>query len=436
MSPVDIVRRAWRSAFRSKLRTALTVLAIVVGAFTLTLTTAIGAGINGYVSDTVASVGVDNVMTVMHEATQERGSGPAEYDPDAAATVSGTSGAPAGAPGAGTVAALTQDDLAELAAVPGVLDVQPNRTVSVDYVQHADGTRYQLSLAQFLPGMHVELSAGEQLDLDTDEAQLVLPEDYVEPLGFASAQDAVGQEVTLAVTDAAGTQATTTATVVGVAEPGLIASAGAVPNDALVTALDDLARVGSPAGAAVTYGSASVFFDPDSGTDATTALQDRLADLGYSALTLDDQLGTFTSVIDVIVFVLSAFAAIALVAAAIGIVNTLYMAVQERTREIGLMKAMGLSSAKVFSLFSVEAVVIGLLGSLAGVVLAMLVGSVAGAALAGTILSNLAGLTLFVFQPLTVAGIVLAIMAIAFLAGTLPAVRAARSDPIESLRYE
>lgn len=99
----------------------------------------------------------------------------------------------------------------------------------------------------------------------------------------------------------------------------------------------------------------------------TEALQDRLADAGYTGSTLEDQLGTITAVIDGIVLVLNGFAVIALVAAGIGIVNTLFMAVQERTREVGLMKAMGLSSGRVFSLFSIEAVVIGLVGSALGV---------------------------------------------------------------------
>ncbi len=158
-------------------------------------------------------------------------------------------------------------------------------------------------------------------------------------------------------------------------------------------------------------------------------------DAGYTASTLEDQLGTITSVIDAIVLVLNGFAVIALVAAGIGIINTLFMAVQERTREVGLMKAMGLSSARVFSLFSIEAVVIGLVGSALGVLAAIGVGQVVGG-ISGDLLANLPGLTLIAFEPVTVAAVVLGVMAIAFLAGTLPALRAARQDPISSLRYE
>ncbi|MEE2057125.1 FtsX-like permease family protein [Rhodococcus artemisiae] len=131
---------------------------------------------------------------------------------------------------------------------------------------------------------------------------------------------------------------------------------------------------------------------------------------------------------------LNAFAIIALLAASIGIVNTLFMAVQERTREVGLMKALGLSSARVFSLFSVEAVVIGLLGSALGVVGAVVVGKISAAALDGTILADMPGLTIIAFEPTTIATVILGIMAIAFLAGTLPALRAAKQDPIASLR--
>ena len=74
------------------------------------------------------------------------------------------------------------------------------------------------------------------------------------------------------------------------------------------------------------------------------ALQDRLTDAGYDSTTVEEQLGSFKAVIDGIVLVLNAFAVIALLAASFGIVNTLLMSVQERTREIGLMKAMGMGS--------------------------------------------------------------------------------------------
>lgn len=427
MKIVDVVGTAFRNAFRSRLRTSLTVLAIFIGAFTLSLTNGLGTGVNRYLDDTVASVGVDDVMTVTktNEDAPTDG-GPTEYDPNQIEAD--------GPPGT-TTTALTDDDIDTIADVDGVLSVDPTKSVLADYVQHDDGTKYQLAISQFVPGMEVELAAGQQVDLDAADPELVLPESYVEPLGLGSDADAVGQTVTLAVTDGTGKQVTTDATVVGIAEPGVVTMSGAIPNDVLTETLYDLQTTGAPEAETARYAQASVSFDAAAGEEATTALQDRLEDAGYTGSTLEDQLGALTSVIDGIVLVLNGFAVIALIAAGIGIVNTLFMAVQERTREVGLMKAMGLSSGRVFSLFSIEAVVIGLIGSAVGVLGAIGVGQVVNS-VAGDLLVDLPGLTLVAFDPVSVATVVLGVMVIAFLAGTLPALRAARQDPISSLRYE
>ncbi len=112
------------------------------------------------------------------------------------------------------------------------------------------------------------------------------------------------------------------------------------------------------------------------------------------------------------------------------------MSVQERTREIGLMKAMGMSNGRVFTLFSLEAVFIGFLGSVIGALVAIGLGSVLSVTLADTVLSALPGLQILLFTPGNVIGVIVIIMLIAFLSGVLPARRAARQDPIESLRYE
>jgi putative ABC transport system permease protein len=426
MKGVDVVGTAFRNAFRSRLRTTLTVLAIFIGAFTLSLTNGLGTGVNRYLDDTVASVGVDDVMTVTktNEDVPTDG-GPAEYDPDQIEAD----------PSGETTTALTVDDIDTIADVDGVLSVDPTKNVMADYVQHDDGTRYQLSLSQVVPGMEVELASGQQVDLDTADPEIVLPESYVEPLGLGSSSEAVGQTVTLAVTDGTGKQVKTDATVVGIAEPGVVTMSGAIPNDALTETLYNLQSTGVPEAETERYAQASVTFDATAGEDATTALRDRLDDAGFTASTLEDQLGAITSVIDGIVLVLNGFAVIALIAAGIGIVNTLFMAVQERTREVGLMKAMGLSSGRVFSLFSIEAVVIGLIGSAVGVLGAIGVGQLVNS-VAGDLLVDLPGLTLVAFDPVSVATVVLGVMAIAFLAGTLPALRAARQDPISSLRYE
>jgi putative ABC transport system permease protein len=112
------------------------------------------------------------------------------------------------------------------------------------------------------------------------------------------------------------------------------------------------------------------------------------------------------------------------------------MAVQERTKEIGLMKAMGMSGRKVFLLFSIEAVLLGFWGSLLGSLAGVGVGLIANQIARETFLKDLAGFELTVFSVASVAIIMLIIMGIAFLAGTLPARRASKKDPIDALRYE
>jgi len=434
MRTVDLIGSAVSNTFRSKTRTILTILAIFVGAFTLTLTSGLGTGINAYIDDTVTSIGAADVMTVtktQETATGVAATGPVEYDPNAIA-----SGQP-GPPGS-TVVALTPADLDTLAGIEGVTDVVPTRSISPDYIQAGDGTKYVIGVGSLIAGQTIQLEAGSSPDDDATELQLVLPVAFVEPMGLGDAENAIGQTVSIAITDAERTQHLVEATVVGVAEEGLASPTGAslVPNTALADELFDTQNIGMPADEVERYAQASVFFDPASTDDEISALKDRLADEGFTGSTVADQLGMFKTVIDGIVLVLNAFAIIALLAASFGIVNTLFMSVQERTREIGLMKAMGMGNGRVFSLFSLEAAFIGFLGSAIGVVIAMLVGAGVSSALSGSLLADLPGLTLIAFDPLSIAVIIIVVMAIAFLAGTLPAARAARADPVDSLRYE
>jgi putative ABC transport system permease protein len=434
MKTSDLVGSAIANTFRAKTRTILTILAIFVGAFTLALTGGLGTGINRYIDDTVSGVGASDAMAVTKAVDDAGalpgagGSAPREYDPDAVSS---------GIPGQ-TVIALTPADISAIEDVDGVVSVDPIRTITPDFVQAGDGTKLVASVGSLVPGQTTVLAAGDSPDPDAIDLQVAVPASYIDALGFDDDADAIGRSVTIGITDAAQASHVLEAEVVGVTEEGLASPTGSslLVNDSLSDALFDAQSTGLPAAQADRFASATVWFAPDATDAEVQALKDRLTDAGYTGTTVADQLGMITTVIDGIVLVLNAFAIIALLAAAFGIVNTLYMSVQERTREIGLMKAMGMGSGRVFSLFSIEAAFLGFLGSAIGVGVAMLAGTGLSAILADGLLADLPGLTLIAFDPLSIAGIIALVMVIAFLAGTLPAARAARADPVESLRYE
>jgi len=427
MKPLDLLRTAASNTFRSKLRTTLTALALFVGAFTLTLTTSLGAGVSDYVTKQVASLGASDVLLVS-KATAATGTGPVEYDPDTSSASSGTPNPLTGGNGS-----LTAADITTLEGIDGVNSVEPISPVALDWVSAGSGGKYELSIAATSSIAQADLAAGAQLNPDADRAELVLPEDYIEPLGFADAADAVGADITLGLTDALGQPQQVDAAIVGIARVSLLSS-GAGANAALLADLVTAQKAGVDT--PERYQVAIARFDASATPDEISALKARIAGEGMSGQTIADQLGLIQTVITGITGVLNAFAIVALLAAAFGIVNTLLMSVQERTREIGLMKAMGMNNGRVFALFSLEAVIIGLLGSVLGVLIAIGVGLPLNAGLAMGPLSGLSGLSILLFQPSAIFGVIALIVTIAFLAGTLPATRAARKTPIDALRYE
>lgn len=423
MNPLDVLKSAVSNTFRNKVRTLLTVIAIFIGAFTLAITSAIGAGVSSYIDAQISSIGGDDMLTVSAAPDAEPATdGPAPYNPDKQATSGGLS-------------LLSADDIAAITALDGVAEVQPAIMLAPDFIEFAGNGKFELTVNPVAGIATIDLAAGAQLESGSGQNQILLPASYVEGLGFADAESAVGETVTIAITDYAGTQHTVESLVQGIQNDSLFAS-GSGLNAELRDELDALKQTGKPAAVPTGYVMAIAYVADGTTPEQLDAIKDELAELGFLGMTVADQIGAIQDVINGIIGVLNAFAVIALIAAGFGIVNTLLMSVQERTREIGLMKAMGMGAGKIFALFSFEAIFIGFLGSALGAAVAIALGTGISSLLSSTVLSGLPGLTIMEFTPGSIATIIGIVMLIAFLAGTLPARRAAKQNPIDALRYE
>ncbi|WJZ68654.1 ABC transporter permease [Kocuria rosea] len=421
----DVAGSAITSIFRGRIRTVLTVVAVFIGAFTLTLTSGMGTGVNDYIDETVAAFGDTDTLYVQKSQPLlelSTGTGPRAYDPDDTQVATGFGVSFAG---------LSEENIAAVEDTPGVTEVHPVYNVVPTYLEAA-GEKFQLALGVPVHGDGLQMVTGSTAAEGADE--IAIPDSWVTDLGFASAQDAVGGALEVVMTDQVGVERSFPARVSGVTQASLAGVAmNPLPSTSFNERLYDYQTSGGPQEIPASFVMARAIMD-----DPTHApqVQERLEEAGMVASTVEDQLGMFRTVIDAVIWILNTCAVIALLAASLGIVNTLLMSVQERTREIGLLKAMGMSKLKVFGLFSLEAVFIGLLGAALGVTTGVAAGSWLTQVLAEGFLAGLPGLSLFAFHAPTIAAIAVAVLTIAFLAGTLPAIRAAGKDPIAALRHE
>lgn len=157
-----------------------------------------------------------------------------------------------------------------------------------------------------------------------------------------------------------------------------------------------------------------------------TILKNHDGEEDFSVLTQEDLLGLMDQFLDLATTMVTAIAAISLIVGGIGIMNIMLITVTERTREIGLRKAIGASRGAILSQFLVEAIIITLLGGIIGLTISFITNY--------TIRNN------STLNPEINASIVLLALGLSTVIGILfgiwPALRAAQKDPIEALRHE
>lgn len=420
----DYIATAQTNLLRAKTRTFLTVLAFVIGTFTLSMTTAFSQGLRSYINTQIEAYGSPNMVTVglASSKQQSSSSGVAYYQAGRQTAGSGR--------GDKVIYTMNSQDLAKVKSAPNVKNAYPDYTVSIDYIHYGTQPNYVLQAQSAFPGIGTTLAAG-QYPSGQQADGIVLPYPYVEALGFQNASDLIGKTVTIHVTNQTSQEGKDYALKV----TGVLPDTAHVPGALL--SYQTVSSIVQFEGQSTDNFSDIVAVTTDNPTQATRSqIKDKLQADGYEVQTYDDLLSNFSRPLDIVTYGLDGFAGVALLAATIGIVNTLLMSVLERTQEIGLLKALGMRRRGITFIYLAEAASIGFWGGIIGVLGASLLGLALNPVLSHTLFKGIGKAHLLSYPLPYMAAIIGGAMVIGLLAGTLPAVRAGKLDPIEALRRE
>lgn len=426
MSLKDMLKSALKNLLHHKMRSFLTAIAIFIGTFTIYLTLGVNLGINAYLDQQIENVGGENQLTVTRQRATSfkiNDSTPIEYSDDTAENTESME--------------LNNQDVTNIVELSSLTEVDPIKVLRLQYAQGINDKKYLLPVNQGIFGIQYDLQAGDLISLNSEDYQINIPDEFISALGFSTAKEALGSSIELAVQNQVTLETELLeAEIVGILNKSLIQGGQSIVNRALANEIIAISQQDLPDNVGDNYQFISVEVKREQGSDSIAAVKKELNDLGYEGITVEDSIGIMHNVINGITAVLLLFGILTLLAACFGIINTLYMSVQDRTREVGLMKALGLDKGRIFLIFSFEAILMGFLGATLGIISAYGAGSIINNLTKTGFLSELTGLELVKLDLMTSLSILLIVLAVSFLAGTFPAKKAAKLDPITALRYE
>jgi len=172
-------------------------------------------------------------------------------------------------------------------------------------------------------------------------------------------------------------------------------------------------------------------------TDDLDIVRNKILDMGFAVAALSDVVDQANKIFGILQIILAVFGVVALVVSAIGMFNTMTIALMERTQEVGIMKSLGAARWDIMYMFVTEAMIMGFLGGVVGLLIGIL-GGEAFNLLLNLLASRFGGKTVDIFYtPLWFSTtIVVFSTVVGFITGLWPARRAARLNPLEAVRYK
>jgi putative ABC transport system permease protein len=457
----DTATLALRNLGQAKLRTSLTTLGVAIGIASLAGMVSLGVGLEDQLVSRFNRSGMFDSVQVMSGSDR-----PGVFASAAGARGRGGFGRRGFGGGRTTnvymsdvpAKEVTDETIKELAALPNVRDVYPSLRVPVE-VKY--GGQSEFATAAGVPmgvkgeGAFQSIPYGRFFVSDTENA-CMLSLDFAKRINDADPKSLVGQELALSYASAAGgaipgsapvmQRTDTTCPIVGIVERETGPFAGAAGVSPLMIPMGKAkdifansmataqALLRDPARTTRPYPSAVVKVKS---AQRTQDVEDQIKKMGFSAFSVIDALQGAKRGFLILDIVLSLIGSIALAVSSLGIMNTMVMSILERTREIGIMKAIGGSDGDIRRIFLIEASAIGLFGGITGVILGWIVGRIIN--IGANIYIQQQGGTpgnLFSLPFWLIGGAIGFSIAISLLAGSYPAARAAKLDPIQALRHD
>jgi len=490
MSFFDLLKLSLRNLREAKLRALLTTMGVIVGVAMIVTMMSFGLGLQRNTIQRIKELDLFNEMTVFGQtaaalvAARQQQNANSQGGGDSAERQREARGRPDKPP------QKNLDDAAinEIAKIPGVASVEPTIFFNV-YIRVNGRTQVQAIGGALVPNPATrfkEFASGAMIGAP-DAKEAVVDEQFAREFGFAKPGDAVGQTVDLLAPPSKGKEeeeeevpnffgipledeeseksaqanalVARTYRIVGVLKSedeggrrrfrGLMPTAGmyvSLPEarswretyrDNLSEVALELARESGALGENETigYGSAVVRVnDPV----VLPEVRRRVTELGFGSFSIMDQLEELRLVFLIVNSALGLLGGISLLVASFGIANTMIMSILERTREIGIMKAIGAEDREIKLIFFIEASVIGLTGGVVGCLVAWGIDAVANRLAYRFILKpqGASYVDFFALPPYLWLGAIVFAVLISIIAALYPAARAARIDPVRALRHD
>jgi putative ABC transport system permease protein len=403
MSLGDLLRLAFSRLGTGKLRAALTMLGVVIGVASVVALVSVAQGATKGISDQLQSLGT-NLLTVNAGST--------------------TTGFVRGSAGSATT--LTLDDATAISQLAGVQAVEPELSTSKLVV--AGSLNETATVIGTTPGYPMVRAYSmwvgtflNQASVDSALRVAVIGASTADNLGLDGSS--IGSTIYIGGLPF---------DLVGIMQPKGGGTGFSNPDDEVLIPVSTARElfVGTNSVRSVGVSAASADQIDTVSAEITALLEQRHGITnGVDDFTISTQaqlLGTVSSVSDVLTLLLAGIASISLLVGGIGIMNIMLVSVRERTREIGIRKAIGARGRDILSQFLVEALALSLAGGLIGILVGVLasfgIGAYAGWG--------------FVFNPATVLVAVGFSLIVGIVFGVWPASQAARLDPVVALRYE